>query len=112
MAISSAMIVGRCSQVIEGFRLCMKSSVHFISFTKEVLQATNSTIAISNLVTFASHQITAKLIDCGLAKFVEDNTASQKQSSIGRTLLKSSGMHVVGSLGTFVRIIARGRIPI
>ena len=53
---------------------------------------------------------TAKLIDCGLAKFVPDTTRDAAQRSITPTMLKSSRSVVFGTPGYICPVYARGHI--
>ena len=52
---------------------------------------------------------TAKLIDCGLAKFVPDNAGDGLQGSVSPTMLKSSGAVVFGTPGYICPVYARGQ---
>lgn len=54
---------------------------------------------------------TAKLIDCGLAKFVPDNISIGLQGSVTPTMLKSSGSCVFGTAGYICPVYTRGQSP-
>ena len=54
---------------------------------------------------------TAKLIDCGLAKFVPDSVGDRVQGSVTPTMLKSSGAAVFGTPGYICPVYSRGQTP-
>ena len=52
---------------------------------------------------------TAKLIDCGLAKFVPDSSGDAIQGTVTPTMLKSSGAAVFGTPGYICPVYSRGQ---
>jgi serine/threonine protein kinase len=55
-----------------------------------------------------THDYTAKLIDCGLAKFAPDGANIVHSASVTPTMLKSSGAAVFGTPGYICPVYARG----
>jgi Protein kinase domain len=54
---------------------------------------------------------TAKLIDCGMSKFVPDDTNVSHEESVTPTMLKSSGAAVFGTPGYICPDYAQGDVP-